>query len=177
MNLKQYKIVTKVLTALLAALTIVNIYSSFFVEIPMEQKISNILLSLTALFAIFYILVGCTKKEGAKYYQMFMIAYTVTIMLLIFFNRARAPFSIFFNLIIYGCLCVLSAAKDLGERNSKILVYTIVVLSVVTLMFNFNSAQATLYANICRALRLTLSITLLAMVIAKYKDKESRNTK
>lgn len=101
MNLKQYRIVTKTPAGLLAILTLANIYSSFFVEISMEQKISNILLSLTALFAIFYILVGCTKKEGAKYYQMFMIAYTVTIMLLIFFNRARAPFSIFFNLIIY----------------------------------------------------------------------------
>ena len=174
MKNKKFRITAYCLAFLLAALICANILVIFVSEIPRQQIISNILLSVTSLFAIFYILVGCTKERGAKYYHLFMISYAVTMLVLIFINRARAPFSIFFNLIIYGCLCVLATAKDLGRKKSVILASAVLVFGVVTLFFGFGNATMTLFANLCRCLKLMLSATTLFMVMAKYSDKDAR---
>ena len=174
---KPFNVITKILAVILGVLIVINLYIALFMGVPFQQQLADILFSLTAVFAIFYIMVGCTKKEGAKYYRGFMIAHAITMLIIVYVNRARAPFSFFFNLIIYGCLCILASAKDLGEFKSKLFAYTITVLSIVTLLFGFDTAKATFVANMCRALRLGISVALLVMVIAKYKDKESRNTK
>lgn len=173
---KPFKILTYIFSIVMAALIVINMNFVMFANLSFEQVISNSLLSLTAIFAIAYALVGCTKEKGAKYYHLFMISYSITMLLLIFLNRARAPFSIFFNLIIYGCLCVLSAAQDLGKSKSIILASTVLALSVVTLFFNFNNSTQTFYATFCRILRLFISATTLLMVLAKYRDKDIRNT-
>lgn len=173
---KPFNVITKILAAILGVLIIINLYIALFMSVPFQQQLANILFSFTAIFAIFYIMVGCTKKEGAKYYRGFMIAYAITMLIIIYVNRTRAPFSFFFNLIIYGCLCILASANDLGEFKSKLFAYTITVLSIVTLLFGFDTTKATFIANMCRVLRLGISITLLVMVIAKYRDKKERNT-
>lgn len=126
-----FNVITKILAIILSILILANLYIAFFEDVPFEQKMAEVLFSLTVLFAIFYIVVGCTKKEGAKYYHAFMIAYAITMLIIIYFNRTHAPFSFFFNLIIYGCLCVMASARDLGEIKSKGLAYIIVVLSVL----------------------------------------------
>ena len=178
MNKKTFNLIVNTLSALLGLLVIVNLYCAVYYEQPLLQAVITILLSTTSLLAVFYISAGYTKLEGAKYFHMFMITYAITTLFLLILNRSKDSIITFsFNLVIYGCFCVLASAKDLGESNSTKLAAIILTLSILTFIFGFDNTSLTLLTILFRCQILLTSIASFLMVKAKYRDKKERGSK
>jgi len=136
------------------------------------DTVLSALLILTSVAGIYYILAGCKKKEGAAYYHWFMCLFAVCalISLVCISGDPEATACV---AVAYGCLCVLSVAKDLGKKKS-LLFTVVVVLAAASQCLVTPSDRGDV---ICTWSVLVLSLTSLLMTFAKYADKASRGSK
>ena len=132
---------------------------------------------LTTAFAIYYILAGCNKKDGARYFRMFMILNALSILIQLAFVDQTAIFRLMFA-VIFASLCLLAFAKDLGQKKSITLASIVVAFSVVALVLELVVAKATEYAALTVFVtQVILGLATLLMVVAKYDDKKQRGSK
>ena len=145
-------------------------------------------LELAALvLALFYLFKGY-KKAAAKYYHWFLVSFTIAVVFNLGFDIIAATLNgvtAILGLGIYGMLCILAVAKDLGKKNSMILGVLIlaesIILLVVTLVYTpgiIRGGDALTTQGIIRAgVQQCMAIILNVMIIAKYKDKAARGSK
>ena len=144
--------------------------------------------SLAALvFAIFYGAKGYSK-DAAKYLHNFLLANCCSVFFCtLFLGRYLQTNTMVLSmcLIIFGILCGLTTAKDLGEKNSKILSYLLLFESIFAFVASFF-----IYNGVHRGGPLMNSVHLVNMAVqclfalmtvlaihAKYQDKKKRGSK
>ena len=174
MNNKKIKILSIILAVLFAATVIDDIGKLF--NSNGVQIITTIVDLLAALFGIFYVLVGCTKKNGARFFTVFMILQALIYFLLILFSRPLPEWhGVMMMLVKFVCLCLLAFAKDLGKKKSYIIALIYVAMGVFSMCVRLDSLSFIYIAT--RIENLLFSVSTLLMVAAKYVDKDERGTK
>jgi len=172
------------MTTVMVVLLVLTICAVFYATLSAAQNATADVLtyvhalaySLTGLFAIYYILAGCKKDGGAKYFTWFMIAYALCCILLYFRADEMDVADSILNCLVFGALCVLSMAKDLGQKKSTALSLVVLIIEAVCLLKLFlgENFAATYPAP---ASNLVFALNVLFMVTAKYYDKASRGSK
>jgi len=185
MTNKIIKTLTVVFSFLLIIAIIFGIYAIFqensgtteTTSGQIQNDIYHFCLMVTCVFAIFYILSGCTKASGAKFFQVFMILYGVSIFFILIFTGEKAVDNIpqLLRIIAFGALCLLAFAKDLGQVKSTVFASLVLACNIVEMFFVPDSMLVLTYST--RICQLVLSATTLLMVCAKYEDKKSRGSK
>lgn len=133
--------------------------------------------------AFIYFFKGYTK-DAAKYFKIVMIL-TAASFLVDYLGLAFAPtmaevtprdhyFEIVSSLVIYGNYMVLAFAKDLGEKESNVMVGVNCVIYVINLIMMICSSDRIELVIQCVSW-LASALICFAMVRAKYLDKRSRN--
>ena len=175
MNRKRIKVLSVILAVLLIAAIICNV----FLIVNNRPGVWNVIAItelLAMLFGLFYIFAGCTKEKGACFFIISMILQALVYFLLI----SLVPnewYSVMMMLVRFGCLCLLSFAKDLGKKKSYGIAIIYVVTCVLSLFkaFSFDTMTfASIASLISRAENLALAVSTLLMVAAKYLDKAER---
>lgn len=130
-------------------------------------------------FALDYAFRG-HKKDAAKSYKRFLFAFALSMLITLIrcFYKGNLPMS--FNILSAISLLfvlVLAFKKDFGKRNSYILAFGILLLSIAKIVIQYFSGLLTFESLFASLSSLIISITLCIFVIAKYIDKESRGSK
>ena len=150
-------------------------------------RMADCFMLVTVIFAVFYAFIGY-KKAAAKYYHWFMVSYTIAIGVNLSFyirNDILNKDLVVWGLPIFGMMCILSVAKDLGKKNSMILGIVVLIGSVaaivVSLMYApgiYRGGNTTNLQAIYRiGVQISLAVIMNLMIIAKYKDKAARGSK
>ena len=172
----------KTLSIILSVLLIISAIGNIFLIIGNKQAVWNVIAVaelLATVFGAFYVLVGCTKEKGARFFTICMILQALVYFLLISLVP-NETLGIMLMLIKFGCLCLLSFAKDLGKNKS----YTISLIYAVTCLLSLfkgirfdTFSFAALASLISRTENFLLAASTVLMVAAKYYDKAARGTK
>ena len=171
----------KTVSIILAILLIISGAGNIFLIINNKEVVWNVIAIaelLATLFAAFYIIAGCTKEKGACFFKVSMILQALVYFLLISLVP-NATIGIMIMLIKFGCLCLLSFAKDLGKKKS----FTIAIIYAITGVLSLKGIKfgtftfASLASLISRLENLLLAVSTVLMVAAKYYDKAERGTK
>lgn len=169
----------KTLSVILAALLFVAVIGNIFLIVNNRAAVWNVIAIaelLAMLFGVFYILVGCAKERGARFFTACMTLQALVYFLLISLVP-NAKFGVMMMLIKFGCLCLLSFAKDLGKKKSFTIAIIYVATCVVSLFegLRFDTFTfASLASLISRTENLILAVSTILMVAAKYYDKAER---
>ncbi len=138
--------------------------------------IVTISLVVTAVFAIYYVLAGCKKGEGSTYFKWFMNVFALVQLIVLLQHANMTVVTVMLITLSFGCLTVLSTAKDLGQGKSSLLAGIVSVCAVA--QFITATAAGTIGSAWIKIASLTLlGLTSLLMVCAKYADKKSRGSK
>jgi len=131
---------------------------------------------LTGLFGIYYILAGCKKSSAAGYFVYFMIAFAICCALLMLRVKEMSAIGGILACLTCGALCVLSMAKDLGQKKSKSLAVAVVVFAVIGLVAHLVVGDFAVAYPVA-VFNLIFALNVLFMVTAKYYDKATRGSK
>ena len=178
MNNKKIKALSISITVLL----IVAIIGNLFLIINNREAVWNVIAVVELLAMIsgdLYILAGCTKEKGAGFFTVSMILQAGVYFLLISLVP-NAWLGIMMMLIKFGCLCLLSFAKDMGKKKSYTIAIIYVVACVLSLFkgIRFDTFTfASVASLISRLENLILAVSTLLMVAAKYLDKAEREAR
>ena len=166
-----------------------NIYLLTFIETFPLLHLSALLVLVAMASALMYIF-SSYRKQGALHLRRFLHFYAGAeivnaIYVLYLGDPVRSLLVCSIKLVIFGLLLVLSLSQNLGKKKSLLIARTIAAINLVTLivvlLLNSQSALNTdVYGMIfalCSASNLTLSLTVLLCIHAKYMDKEERGRK
>lgn len=145
-------------------------------------------ITATALFALallasFYYIIKEYTKEYAWAYKSFVYLYAVgELVSLVNYGATTAEIlPIAFLAVTFGLIIVLAIVKDFGKSNSLMVCITILVLTVINLIYDAPSMaepDATSTLGIIRIVTsLVLASMLTLMTMAKYSNKEERGAK
>ncbi len=135
---------------------------------------ASVCIILTAIFGIYYTIVGCKKVGGAKYYVWYMGALAVCDLVAIA-GAANYPAvgTLALALSIASCT-VLCFAKDLGQKKSTAFALVALIAKVVVLFITLIVKHT--FSMLISASTL-LAVVAMFMVCAKYYDKSTRGSK
>lgn len=171
----------KAVSVILAVLLIAAAIGNIFLIVNNREAVWNVIAIaelLATLFGAFYIIAGCTKEYGARFFTICMILQALVYFLLISLVP-NAKLGVMMMLVKFGCLCLLGFAKDLGKKKSFTIAIIYAAACVLSLIkgVRFDSFTiAALASLIARLENLILSISTVLMVAAKYYDKAARGT-
>ena len=169
----------KTLSIILAALLFVAVIGNIFLIMNNRAAVWNVIAItelLAMLFGVLYIWAGCSKDKGARFFTACMTLQALVYFLLISLVP-NTKFGMMLMLIKFGCLCLLSFAKDLGKKKSFTISLIYVAACVVSLFdgIRFDTFTfASLASLISRTENLILAVSTILMVTAKYYDKAER---
>ena len=178
----------KVLTGLMYALTfllLASIMGDFIVIYSMASKADTAVLTyvgclfriLVCVFAIYYVVAGCKKDEGANYFKAFMNLYALAMLLEVINLQAYATLSVVLFTLSFGALTVLSTAENLGERMSMLLACVVTLCGVAQFITFLQLETVGTALWIAMGTYLLLALQCILMVYAKYQDKKQRGSK
>jgi len=179
MNKKSLNAMTTGMVILLVLAICVGIYATLAAAgagTDVATYVHALAYCLTGLFAIYYILAGCKKDGGAGYFVTFMYAFAVCCVLLMLRVKEMSVLGGILNCLTCGALCVLSMAKDLGQKKSKSLAGAVVVFAVIGLVAHLVAGDFAV-AYPAAVFNLVFALNVLFMVTAKYYDKATRGSK
>ena len=139
-----------------------------------SDYISSVCLILTAIFGIYYTIVGCKKVGGAKYYVWYMGALAVCDLIAIAGAVNYPAVGTLALALSIACCTVLCFAKDLGQKKSTGFA-VVALLAKVVVLFITLIVRRTFSMLICASV--LLAVVALFMVCAKYYDKSTRGSK
>ena len=142
------------------------------------------IIALAALLMAMVYLIKGYKKDAAKYYHWFMIIFTVSVLADSVFNAMNYDFN-YLTITSYGVLCILCVAENLGRQKSIILGLIVLICLAASLVMTLIKTPGILRGGdaittqmVIRAgASFTMAIILNIMIMAKYKDKEARETR
>ncbi len=190
-NLQKNKLTMKILGAINTVLIVVCFIGDIFGIISTRSVyyITTASIELLAIALSLSYLLNDYKKDGAKYYRLFMYFYAGTYLVEILFSSIFEtstagdkflPFG-FLSFILYGNTLILAVGKDIGKKASLIICTinaTIYLVAFIVCCFisvsEFVDLQEKLaYVSIFLTW-LTLSLIAFVMTLAKYTDKAIR---
>ena len=139
-----------------------------------SDYISAVCLILTAIFGIYYTIVGCKKAGGAKYYVWYMGALAICDLITIADTSNYPVVGTLALAISVACYTVLCFAKDLGKKKSLSFAYVAFATKVVFLVVMLVSKAP---FTMLIASSVLLAAVVVFMVYAKYYDKSTRGSK
>ncbi len=170
----------KVLSVVFALLLLIGmgvcVYDIAMNENGFAGAIIPIASAIVCAFGVYYVLAGCKKGEGSTYFKWFVNIFALSDLLVLFNNRFMSIGSVLMIAIVFGCLTVLSVAKDYGQKKSTLLAVIIVAAMVIQLLLP-TTVEVSSFVVIRKAIGLLLAVTTLFMVCAKYADKKARGSK
>ncbi len=164
---------------------IVAIGLTAYTLVALNIKISNvngIIMDLLLILSLISIAVYCAfgfSKKAALFYKLFICVFAISILVDIYglSNGGMGAESILPKSILFGMLCVLGFATDLGKTKSVIFGLIALLSSVFELIIIvINAPDAFMAACPCIA-NTTVCAVLLLMILAKYYDKAERGSK
>lgn len=184
---KEDKIMTAIsyINLLLISFCIVGCIYGVIVTKNIFYSIEALVEVAALVLSIVYFVKGY-KKDAAKYYKSFMLLQASTFVIEYAFSTfipSVDTSGIYeaFSLILYGNTLLLAVAKDLGKKVTISLASFNLVVYTFTFIGSFFEAYPTPIAKTDSILMTTTWFSLagitLLMTIAKYIDKEKRNTK
>ena len=177
-NMMNYKKI-RIVSAILAVLLIAAVMGNIFLIMNNRAAVWNVIAIaelFAMLFGLFYVFVGCTKETGAPFFIVCMILQALVYFLLVSLVP-NSTFGVMLMLIKFGCLCLLSFAKDLGKKKSFTISFIYVAACVISMFEGIRPetfTPAALASLIARTENLILAVSTLLMVAAKYYDKAAR---
>lgn len=149
------------------------------------------LLWLVAAFCAYVYFGNGARKEDAKLYKAFAFIFVLTQLMAAVvstiaiaranlddfnINGGMAITLIMVLVISFFVALLLSFVKNLGKKNSKILVIVSIICSVAIVVFAV-VISGPLSGAICGGItRILLALTMYEMVKGKYEDKDARGT-
>ena len=173
-SLNVFAIIISVLSICCAIGIVYLTFSSELDALYIVESISNL---LALIYAFFYLINGY-KKDFATYYKIAMLVNAVNALVVtaLSSNEATKYISIISCAICFGAILTLALAKNLGKNTSITLCLIVIVLRTMGIVSCF-MASATLDINLILMLsQLVLALVILLATIAKYVDKQERNT-
>ncbi len=170
----------RVLSVVFAVLLLVGMGMCVY-DIAMNENgflgaIQPIFSAVVCAFGVYYVLAGCKKGEGSAYFKWFVNMFALTKVLVLITHSNMTIAAVLLTVIPFGCLTVLSVAKDYGQKKSTLLAAVIVVTMLIQLLLPV-AADAPAFVLIRKIIGLLLAVTTFFMVCAKYADKKSRGSK
>ena len=177
MNAKTLSVLKKIAIALLLIAVFANM---IYIAVGITGRtlgtldfINAIILSLTLIFAAYYLISGCTKDLSASFFKCFMNVFALEQLICLAGHSSYDSVSVILIALTFGALTVLSVAKDLGEKLSKKLGWVVVFCTVCRFIPAAVTGQiASGWIGIASIIFLALCCQL--MVCAKYQDKKER---
>lgn len=180
-NLKKASVVNSVLIIILFSLLMINLIAGF------DSAIGYVLSTCSLIglfFGLLYSISGY-KKDSAKYYNIFMLLYFLTVAVDIYGEFLYLDDSVFGLSMISTYanfaraipLLLLTFVKNFGEKRSKICGYILFGLCLfifVRTLIVYNSYPSYICTT---ASQVMLSIIACIYINQKYEDKQSRGTK
>lgn len=139
--------------------------------------ITDLLILITAVFALFYSVLGY-RKFAAVFFRAFLLSYAVTTLVMCVALSQVSNTNILAlvcNIIIFAGLCVLLIAENLGKQKSFVISSLITGLTVVSPLINV-IARGFYIESVPQFCMIVFAFIAGIMVYAKYVDKEERGT-
>ncbi|MBP5288273.1 MAG: hypothetical protein J6Z79_00180 [Clostridia bacterium] len=180
-----------VLMGLLCALSVVSVVIIFSGSVPAGFEtsgenyrttitlygVAHILNALALICGGVYLIKG-SGKNVATLYKCFILLVSLGVLsrLIGTFIHPGFGLSVCLMIAILIALLVLTFVKDLGKRNSMIVLCVLLLLELVQgiVSFDVNEVLSSIVGNLSR---LVLAGTIGIAMSAKYADKEARGTK
>lgn len=154
-----------------------------FLGSPVILKVESIIGAIGLIFGFIYAYKGY-KKEGAKYYKLFMYTYFINSIFPVVLTIVDSGLNkslilpIVLRIIILVCICLLVFVKNFGKTKSFIAIGIVLLINVVRFVSVFFAPNAINAPLITTSLEnLLLAIIAFIFVVCKYADKEARGTK
>jgi len=129
------------------------------------------------LFGTFYC-ISEFKKEFGKFLKYFLVASAVAVFFsALAYSAGGLSISLALYMLIFGFVCILSTAKDLGKKMSLIFTYSSVICSALLVVLDLTAGGLAIVAFSASFTMLLLSLIMLLMIYAKYADKATRGSK
>ena len=176
MNKNLLKILTGISLLFMIACILLNAFVMTS-DTGLIGKISAAFAGCALLNGIMYFAEGC-KKDVAKYFRDYVLAYVVSELMMIaailtVYESNCLPL-VMITVVCYGALSILAFAKDLGKKTSCTLIGCTVLLKIAALIYEIIAIPQNIALLACSASTFTLAYALKVMVLAKYEDKASR---
>lgn len=166
------KIVLIILIVIAMALIIRNLFSSSNV---LQAHLANILILLALASALIYCLFGFQKIDSG-FYKLFITVYGLSILCSIYNETVlQKPIISICWALIFGAVCVLGIAKDLGKIKSICASVVAFAASIFPLVGSIVSGVR-IEIVFLRIICILMTVILNLMVLAKYTDKAERGT-
>lgn len=177
--MKTITIITGVLLVLSAVILAVTIVSEIMAGTAFPFRIvmtaTNILIA--SLGAI-YLLTGAKKYPGGKLLKAYFIINLISeFVLFIMFGMNQGVIPGVFYTLAFAGFSVLTVASDLGELKSKLIAGFIVAVELCHVISRMIAAPDFTVSGLGQITRLLITVSLLVLIWAKYKDKAVRGTK
>jgi len=131
------------------------------------------MLLLTTLFGLYYVLAGCKKAAGIRYFGAYLNLFALCQLVILLGRAKESNLSVLLLTVTFGLIVLLAGAKDLGKVKSITLSALIVLLSAARLgaaCANGHFAQDGFTILTC----IVIAISTLVLIFAKYADKAAR---
>lgn len=153
------------------------VYLTFTSNLDMLYIVESISNLLALIYAFFYLINGY-KKDYATYYKVAMLvnAANALVVTALSSNENTKYISIISCAICFGAILTLALAKNLGKNTSLALCLIVVVLRTMGLISCFMANATVDIVLILLLSQLVLALVILLATIAKYVDKQERNT-
>jgi len=168
----------KIVTVIDFVLLLVSIYANYIGIVNNNADIQYILNLVAIALALVYCFVEY-KKNGNLYYRLFsgfLAVKEMVVLAHVGVYEDVPAFTFFVFTICFGVYLLIAVAKDLGKVLSMVLAGINIVLSAIAFAFVAVNAQ---YIDVItyNSTRVVLTLVLMVMVYAKYKDKSNRGSK
>ena len=182
MKLSSKKVLMIVQLVLIAVPACMSLWALTITKGVGTGMLADIFTLAALVFAILYIVNGCTK-EDARFYKSFLIAYALALLAdgsfkCKYFGNGYLCFT------AYGILCILCVAENLGKKKSLIMGWIVVICTALVLGSTLILTPGVLRGgdemstqSVIRAgANFSMALIMLIMIFAKYKDKEARGS-
>ncbi len=176
------KTIVRVLGILAVIISIVLSACSLIALNIKQARVDGIIMDSLMILSLISIAVYCVfgyTKKAALFYKLFICVFAISKLVNIYGLSAAkfGPDVMMPASIIFGMLCILGFATDLGKTKSLIFGFIALLTSVIELIICVvNRAEG--FVGVVPAIANTaICAVLLLMIFAKYYDKAERGTK
>ena len=134
------------------------------------------MLLLTTLFGLYYVLAGCKKAAGIRYFGAFLNFFALSELFLLLGVGMGSRTALFLLTLCFAVLVLLAGARDLGRKKSICLSLLVIVLCAAC--FGRALSAGTLAEDWqMYSVNLALAFSTYLMLLSKYADKATRGSK
>ena len=177
MNPKTFRVFSIVLSVLLGVVFFLGMMVFTMESLSFVDYLVFFVQDAVAIFGVYYLLAGCKKGEGSRFFKSFMMTFAILIFISMPQAKDMSVAGVMLLMLQFGALCILCFGKDLGKAFSFALAWIVTVCSVLRIPVVIWLETPDQASILKVGTLLVLSCVTLLMVSAKYADKAARGRK